>query len=234
MGQEIHENDKEAQNKTMFAISDVKAHFDLGNTKTIHHLHTTKGTFDLENRNVYDSVTNKILKVGLQIVYDTEFVSRLGRLAILKVQPFLNHHYKASENKEQFIEYLEFDVLYHVYIKDEGLKARIKDWISKQKQTPNHQTLSDLITNEKSEIIIEKIQVKYKNIKGKRLKLLLLAFQDLELLPKERIAKAFHDCCKNEFNWNIASYNAMNDYKFNESTDSIELNDMKKYINSFL
>ena len=53
-------------------------------------------------------------------------------------------------------------------------------------------------------------------IKGKRLKLLLLALQDLGLLPKERIAKKFHDCCKNEFDWDIARYSAMNDYKYND------------------
>lgn len=90
--------------------------------------------------------------------------------------------------------------------------------------------LSDLITHQKSIEIIEAIKIQYKNIKGKRLKLLLLALQDLGLLPKERIAKKFHDCCKNEFDWGIARYSAMNDYKYNDITDSFELNEIKEYL----
>ena len=90
--------------------------------------------------------------------------------------------------------------------------------------------LSDLITHEKNIEIVEGIKTQYKNIKGKRLKLLLMALQDLNLLPKERIAQKFYDCCKAEFGWNIASYPAMNDYKFNDTIDKNELDSMKKYI----
>lgn len=94
--------------------------------------------------------------------------------------------------------------------------------------------LSDLITHEKSIEIVEGIKVQYKNIKGKRLKLLLLALQDLELLPKERIAKKFYDSCESEFDWNLASYNAMNGYNFNDYTDSFELNSMKQYLETLI
>ena len=80
--------------------------------------------------------------------------------------------------------------------------------------------LSELITQKKNIEIVESIKIQYKNIKGKRLKLLLLAFQELQLMPKERIAQKFHYCCKKEFNWNIASYNAMNGYNFNSNTDN--------------
>jgi len=58
--------------------------------------------------------------------------------------------------------------------------------------------------------------------------------QDLKLLPNERIAKAFYDCCKREFGWDVASYTAMNDYKFNESTDKIELDNMKKFLEEII
>lgn len=95
------------------------------------------------------------------------------------------------------------------------------------------ETLSHLITHPtKGDQIVEGIKIQYKNIKGKRLKLLLKALQDLNLLPKDRIAKKFYDCCKAEFGWEIASYNAMNGYVYNELTDDNELNDMKQYINS--
>jgi hypothetical protein len=95
-------------------------------------------------------------------------------------------------------------------------------------------TLSVLITHSKSVEIVESVKVQYKNIKGKRLKLLLLAFQDLNLLPKERIAQKFYDCCKKEFEWDIASYTAMNGYNFNENTDNDEFKSMKQYIETLI
>jgi hypothetical protein len=94
------------------------------------------------------------------------------------------------------------------------------------------ETLSDLITIKNSIEISERIKVQYKNIKGKRLKLLLLAFQDLELIPKDRVAKTFHNCCKNDFEWDIASYNAMNGHTYNDKLDEDEFNSMKKFIES--
>jgi len=101
-------------------------------------------------------------------------------------------------------------------------------------QKPEPKTLSDLITHENSFEIIEGIKIQYKNIKGKRLKLLLTALQELNLLPKERIAQKFHACCKNEFNWSIASYNAMNNYKYNLGIDNNELTNMKQYIETLI
>lgn len=91
-------------------------------------------------------------------------------------------------------------------------------------------SLSDLITNEKSLEIVKGIKIQFKNIQGKRLKLLLMALQELSLLPKERIARKFHGCCKAEFDWDISTYPAMNDYKFNEINDKNELDSMKQYI----
>lgn len=90
--------------------------------------------------------------------------------------------------------------------------------------------LSDIITHQNSVQIVEGIKIQYKNIKGKRLKLLLMALQDLGLFPKERTANLFHDACLKEFNWNIASYNAMNGYVFNDRIDNAEYNSMKQYL----
>jgi len=119
----------------------------------------------------------------------------------------------------------------------------LKEWFNDEKKfideiTPllkalppqQTETLSNLITHQNSVEIIKGIKIQYKNIKGKRLKLLLTALQELNLLPKERIAQKFYDCCKNEFDWNIASYNAMNGYEYNLSIDSSELTNMKQYI----
>lgn len=66
------------------------------------------------------------------------------------------------------------------------------------------------------------------------MKLLLLALQELNLLPKERIAKKFYNCCKAEFGWDVASYTAMNDYQFNEYTDEFELDNMKKFLEEII
>lgn len=98
----------------------------------------------------------------------------------------------------------------------------------------NNEQLSDIMTHEKSVEIVEGVKIKYKNIRGKRLKLLLLAFQDLSLLPKERIASRFYKCCKTEFPWEIASYNAMNSYKFNINVDKNEVEGMKQYLNTLI
>lgn len=94
--------------------------------------------------------------------------------------------------------------------------------------------LSDLITHQKSVEIVEGIKIRYKNIKGKRLKLLLLALQELDLLPTERIAQKFYNCCKAEFGWDVASYQAMNGYQFNEYTDNIELDNMKNFLKEII
>lgn len=102
------------------------------------------------------------------------------------------------------------------------------------KETQKEKTLSDLITHQNSVEIVEGIKIQYKNIKGKRLKLLLLALQELNLLTNERIAQKFYDYCKAEFDWDVASYPAMNDYKFNEYTDKIELDNMKKFLEKII
>ena len=95
-------------------------------------------------------------------------------------------------------------------------------------------SLCEIITHEKSVDIVNGIKIRYKNIKGKRLKLLLKAFQDLELLPKDRIGKKFHNCCKDEFNWNIGSYNAMNGYHYNEGIDEDQIRSMKEYLETLI
>jgi hypothetical protein len=96
------------------------------------------------------------------------------------------------------------------------------------------ETLANIITHTKSTEIVELIKIQYKNIKGKQLKLLLLALQQTNLLPKEGIANKFHRCCKKEFNWNIASYNAMNGYKYNSLTDKEILDTMQGYLKQLI
>lgn len=96
------------------------------------------------------------------------------------------------------------------------------------------QSLSELFTHTKAAQITEDIKNQYKNIKGKRLKLLLMVLQDFKLLPNERIAKRFHQICENEFNWDIGSYQSMNDYRYNEHIDKRDYDDMKDFISGIL
>ncbi|UJH91694.1 hypothetical protein LZ575_03125 [Antarcticibacterium sp. 1MA-6-2] len=162
----------------------------------------------------------------------------------------LNHWKSDLEkiSKNDFKLHIQFDGSYFeisyneiLYIKESiekafSLTVNQKDdlqQIDKNKPVQSEK-LSDLITHKKSSEIVEKIKIQYRNIKGKRLKLLLRAFQYLELLPKERIAKRFHDCCKNEFDWKIASYNAMNGYNYNDITDKAEFDSMKVYLETLV
>ncbi len=122
-------------------------------------------------------------------------------------------------------------------VDESKLPVTAKDTIQERRdkggqKTPK--TLSGLITHNKSSEIVEGVKNQYKNIKGKRLKLLLLAFQDLDLLPKERIARSFHQCCETGFTWDIGSYNAMNKYVFNEHIDTTELESIKQYISKLI
>lgn len=107
-------------------------------------------------------------------------------------------------------------------------------------KTKQKSDLCEIIDHSRSKEIVQGIKDKYKNIKGKQLKLLLLALQQLNLLSKDRMAKQFHECCKAEFDWDIASYNAMNGHKYNEEIDikqnegieTEEIEKKKKFINS--
>lgn len=103
-----------------------------------------------------------------------------------------------------------------------------------EKPKPELNKLSSIITHEKSTDIIKCIKVQYKNIKGKRLKLLLLALQELDLLPKEGIASKFHRLCKIEFDWEIASYNAMNGYNYNKNTDVEDFEAMVSFLKELI
>jgi len=123
-------------------------------------------------------------------------------------------------------------------IHEQDIRAYIETFETKQplKTEPNTKDfqLSNLITHNNSTKIVEAIKIQYKNIKGKRLKLLLIALQELDLIPKERSATAFYKCCEKEFNWDIATYEAMNNYHYNERTDKTELKDMKEFINNII
>ncbi|NLN95173.1 MAG: hypothetical protein GX128_03265 [Bacteroidales bacterium] len=123
-------------------------------------------------------------------------------------------------------------------IHEQDIRTYIETFETKEplKTEPNTKDfqLSNLITHNNSTKIVEAIKIQYKNIKGKRLKLLLIALQELNLIPTERIATTFHNCCKKEFNWDIASYSAMNDTIYNELTDKTELEGMKQFIKNII
>lgn len=140
-------------------------------------------------------------------------------------------HLKTDLTADELAEIAEIKIKYIG-----SLISKIEKLISFSKGGSNESpdTLSGIITHEKSVEIVNSIKVQYKNIKGKRLKLLLLAFQDLGLLPKERIAQKFYNCCKEEFDWNIASYQAVNGHQYNDVTDKEERINMRKYIEGLI
>lgn len=131
----------------------------------------------------------------------------------------LFHEYKVKCLKEDWN--LAKEIRYWEKNNDDTLKAK-------------KETLSDLITHSKGIEIVEGIKIQYKNIKGKRLKLLLMALQELGLYPKEGNASKFHTLCESEFDWDIASYQAMNDYQYNDYQDQTELDHMKQYLENLI
>jgi hypothetical protein len=170
---------------------------------------------------------------------DSDFKDKISSLTERAIA--LLKHYKDIESKESTINNM-LDTLEKkkstpnlsrnkIAVLDKAFNS-IKEQILQPH--PGHKqktTLSGLITHEESINIIEKIKVQYKGIKGKRLKILLTALQNLQLLPNERIAKSFYTGCKEEFNWDIGTYQSMNDYKYNENTDKEELTQMKDFLN---
>ena len=109
-------------------------------------------------------------------------------------------------------------------------------------KTKKKPVLSEIITHTRCKEIVEGIKVQYKNIRGKQLKLLLLTLEQLYLLKPGCSVSEFHRCCEAEFDWNIASYPAVNGYKYDKETDLKQkqgidtkvIEKMKKFINSLI
>lgn len=247
---------KDAINKAYFntynfySVTDLKEVF--SDNKLIAVTYSNKDKlrhkFDLKNGNIYHKETKYLLKVEDRTKLNTSFHLKFERMYILNVSPFLNYQYSKSNNRKELLKYVERAVLNSKMIKHKGVKQEIAEWVQiikndkKQEKESTAQphrkekieTLSDIITNENSVEIVSSVKVNYKNIRGKRLKILLLAFQDLKLIPKDRFNKRFYDCCKKEFDWAIGSYNAMNGYKYNEITDNTQFIEMKEFINKLI
>jgi|GEM_PF-2218646 len=104
--------------------------------------------------------------------------------------------------------------------------------------------LSNLIIHENRVEIVKNIKFQYNGIKGKELRILLKALQELDLLPNKRIAAKFHRCCFNEFEWDIGSPQAMEEKtfikgylregKYVESIDDKDLNKKVKFLKTLI
>ncbi len=151
------ENDKQNEDLLegyeMFSISPIKAKFDLGNGSCQLVLNTTKGTFDLENANIYNKETGEIIKSGNRLNYNTAFLLRLNKLYILDVNDYLNHHLTNSENREKYLDYVKYAALNSEIIKHEGKKAVIQNWVNRIDSTIN----TAIKLNKKSEFIGKQI-----------------------------------------------------------------------------
>ncbi|MCH2229850.1 MAG: hypothetical protein MK105_05860 [Crocinitomicaceae bacterium] len=106
--------------------------------------------------------------------------------------------------------------------------------ISIQKPSKKELGLAELITHQKSQALANQISIRYKNIKGKQLKLLLISLKELGLFPNERMDRKFHTACKDFFDWDIGSYEAMRRYKYNENVDKEECELMKDFLTNII
>lgn len=106
---------------------------------------------------------------------------------------------------------------------------------SKSNRKPNikKEILADLITHDNSRSIVDELKVQYKNIKGKRLKLLFLTMQNLGLIPLDRTQAKFHSLSKIEFG-NVGTYEAFRKIEFNEWTDKDEVSQMKMFLEKLM
>jgi len=156
-----------------------------------------------------------------------KFTSQIEQILCCKIEPsqILDIQNWYIDRNIEFINYNDLEQITEPYIETKSPQAT---------SIQDNNSLSTIITHDKAEIIVNGIKTQYKNIKGKRLKLLLHSLQELNLLPSERIAKKFHNACNSEFDWHIATYTAMNDYKYNEEIDLDEVNGMKNYIQSLI
>jgi hypothetical protein len=196
--------------------------------------------YDFEYSDVYMGFlikTSKAINNSIQRIILENKDILTEKYDILEKQPFLISREKHTSNEEQKKELKIVET--HEYILDIKVNVIETQTLLNQEEQPpplktKSESLHEIITHKKSVEIVNGIKNRYKNIKGKRLKLLLKAFQDLELLPKDRIGKKFHNCCKDEFNWNIGSYNAMNGYHYNEEIDENEIRSMKEYLETLI
>jgi hypothetical protein len=125
----ISENDFETQNKTMFAISKIKSKFRLNDGRIMNQNRTNKGTFDLQNENIYNVGNGKIVQVGTRTDYNSSFMIDLANLYVLDVKDYLQHHFDHSINKNQYLDYVKYAVPNSNMIKHEGIKQAARDWV---------------------------------------------------------------------------------------------------------
>ncbi|MBE7689453.1 hypothetical protein [Tenacibaculum piscium] len=172
--------------------------------------------------------------------YRLDFIA-MNLLRYLNWKPNTEDGFKNQLNVIRQIKDID-NIVYETYLaelKNDYSKKYLLNEIQTKKEPQQEKKelqLNEILTCEsvEAEKIVNGIKTKYKNIKGKQLKLLFLALQNLDLIPKEQFAKKFYDCCTKEFNWNVASYNAMNGYKYNEETDKEELNAKIDYLKTFI
>lgn len=160
-------------------------------------------------------------------------------------QPYFSFQLFFSDLDRELYEYFKFfeqdnevEYISTKTVKAESLEDLVMQFTGRKNLTNKPEattdSLSNLICHEKGPEIVESIKVRFKNIQGKRLKLLLIALQNLGLLPKNRIAAKFHKLCKAEFNWDVGSYNAMNKYDHNEIYDKPEIDEITEYLKTII
>lgn len=142
--------DVEKEYNGMFAVSNIKAIFSLGNNMIKYVNHTNNGTYDLKNLNIYNEATSEIVKKGTQKDYNSQFLVQLGTIDILDVKPFLDYHLKKSNNKQAFFDFVKYVAL----SSNKEIKTVIKDWI---KQQPNIEPLPPQPIKTKTDILNEQL-----------------------------------------------------------------------------
>ena len=150
------------------------------------------------------------------------------------VEQWLSDKYPNGQKKKPLLSEEKIEIVkYKTFISNEieVNEKQINPTENKSKQD-QPKTLSELITHEKSDEIVEAVKVQYKNIKGVGLKLLYLAMLDLHLIPNNEAQ--FHTLCKIEFDWNINTLQSMSKVKGLTNLHIEEKNKNVKILNEII
>lgn len=233
----------------MFTVSEIKQKFstdDLKSITTINTILTNK--HELPNLNVYHEITQELLQIAKQHLYNTTFLIKLSGLNVLEVEDFLNHQLNFSGNRKKFIQYVKYAALNSEIITHLGTKQAIQDWLN-SKETLTKQTnkteiqFEEFFTESIDQHTVQQLKEKFAESKGKELAILIYLIQTdfkiVDIIPssKNKARSHFIKALTNDANFKMQGVNKY----FISGTDNTQVDtkdplfiQTKQYLESIL
>lgn len=158
---------------------------------------------------VLENLTDDILKqIDGTILYEKGLISNADKtkLDLIFSKRQLKSKQKINDPQSNYQKVID------EWLKDEievidGIIEFTKSETSKPPQ--KKESLSEFIIHDDKVEIAKKIKIRFKGLKGVDLRILLNALQELDLFPKGSNDSLFYRCCKNDFDWDIGTPQAM-------------------------